>query len=184
MLIKLQAHLRSNVVAYLALFVALGGTSYAAFRLPTNSVGTRQIRNHAVTAAKVKVGSLLARDFRSGQLPTGQRGVQGNSGQQGPQGSPGGLGSQGPKGAAGANGATNVVVRDGTPGASQAVCHPGERATGGGAEANGSLTTSEPAYSTDGGLTYGSVPEGGIPTAWVAQTSGSAVDVFVICAAP
>ena len=27
-------HLRGNVVAYIALFVALGGTSYAAFSLP------------------------------------------------------------------------------------------------------------------------------------------------------
>ena len=36
--------MRHNVVAYLALFVALGGTSYAAIRLPANSVGARQIK--------------------------------------------------------------------------------------------------------------------------------------------
>jgi hypothetical protein len=58
-------------VATLALFVALGGASYAASTLPPNSVGTQQLRDGAVTAPKVKHGSLLARDFRTGQLPTG-----------------------------------------------------------------------------------------------------------------
>lgn len=45
-------HLQSNVVAYLALFVALGGTSYAAVSLPANSVGNRQIRNHSIDPDK------------------------------------------------------------------------------------------------------------------------------------
>jgi hypothetical protein len=36
--------IRKNLIAYLALFVALGGTSYAAVSLPGNSVGTRQLR--------------------------------------------------------------------------------------------------------------------------------------------
>jgi len=46
-------HLRGNAVAYLALFVALGGTGYAAVNLPAGSVGTRQLRNGAVTPAKL-----------------------------------------------------------------------------------------------------------------------------------
>ena len=45
---RIVSHLRGNAVAYLALFVALGGTSYAV-AVPANSVGTRQIRNHAIT---------------------------------------------------------------------------------------------------------------------------------------
>ena len=49
---RIASHLRSNAVAYLALFVALGGTSYA-FAVPRNSVGTRQIRNHAITPVKL-----------------------------------------------------------------------------------------------------------------------------------
>src|SRR5437764_3295677 len=48
----LSAHLRSNVVGYLALFVALGGTSYAAANLSSNSVGARQIRRHSITPSK------------------------------------------------------------------------------------------------------------------------------------
>jgi hypothetical protein len=55
---KLAHHLRRNAVAYLALFVALGGTSYAAVNLPANSVGTRQLKNHSVTPAKLDRGSI------------------------------------------------------------------------------------------------------------------------------
>ena len=52
------AHLRDNAVAYLALFVSLGGTSYAAFSIPANSVGTRQVRNGAITTKKIANGSI------------------------------------------------------------------------------------------------------------------------------
>jgi hypothetical protein len=40
----------ANVAATLALFVSLGGASYAAIELPANSVGQRQLRTGAVTA--------------------------------------------------------------------------------------------------------------------------------------
>jgi hypothetical protein len=49
---RVLSHVRQNVVAYLALFVALGGTSYAAVSLPRNSVGARQIKNHSITPVK------------------------------------------------------------------------------------------------------------------------------------
>jgi hypothetical protein len=45
-------HLRDNAVAYLALFIALGGTSYAAIHIPAGSVGPRQIKNHSITPIK------------------------------------------------------------------------------------------------------------------------------------
>jgi hypothetical protein len=51
-------HLKSNAVAYVALFVALGGTSYAAFSLPPGSVGTRALKNHSVSAVKLDRGSI------------------------------------------------------------------------------------------------------------------------------
>ena len=59
----------ANLTASLALFVALGGTSYAALQLPKNSVGATQITRNSVTSPKVKRGSLLRSDFKaSGRL--------------------------------------------------------------------------------------------------------------------
>lgn len=48
----------SNVVALLALFVALGGSAYAATQLPKNSVGPKQLKKNAVTTAKIKKGAV------------------------------------------------------------------------------------------------------------------------------
>lgn len=53
-------HARANLIAYLALFVALGGTSYAAINLPANSVGTRQLKNNSITPIKFNRGSVGA----------------------------------------------------------------------------------------------------------------------------
>jgi hypothetical protein len=58
MITRLCSHIRSNAVAYLALFIALGGTGYAATNLPALSVGTRQLRNGAVTTAKLAKSSV------------------------------------------------------------------------------------------------------------------------------
>lgn len=55
---KILDHLKGNAVAYLALFVALGGTGYAAIRLPAGSVGNRQLKNHSVTPVKLDRGSI------------------------------------------------------------------------------------------------------------------------------
>lgn len=48
------------VISLIALFVALGGTSYAAIKLPKNSVGTKQLKKNAVTGAKIKSGAVTA----------------------------------------------------------------------------------------------------------------------------
>jgi hypothetical protein len=56
-------------VSTIALLVASGGTSYAAFTLPRNSVGTRQIKNKAVTLPKIAPGAQkrLRRPARRGR---------------------------------------------------------------------------------------------------------------------
>ena len=97
-----------TVVAYLALFVALGGSSYAAITLKRNSVKTRHIARGAVTSPKVRDQSLLARDFAAGQLPAG---LKGDTGEKGDKGDPGEKGDQGVPGQPGA---------DGTPGTARA----------------------------------------------------------------
>jgi hypothetical protein len=50
---RIVSHLKNNVVAWAALFIALGGTGYAAVSLPAGSVGSKQLRNGAVTPAKL-----------------------------------------------------------------------------------------------------------------------------------
>jgi Collagen triple helix repeat (20 copies) len=97
-------HLRHNAIAYVALVLAMGGTSYAATTLPANSIGTRQLQNGAVTGQKVRAHSLLAQDFKLGQLSSGVKGNTGAAGLQGPKGDSGTAGAQGPKGDTGATG--------------------------------------------------------------------------------
>jgi hypothetical protein len=77
------------LVALVALFVASSGGAYAALNLPANSVGTKQLKNGAVTGVKVKDRSLLASDFKHGQLPKGAKGNPGPTGPPGANGNPG-----------------------------------------------------------------------------------------------
>jgi hypothetical protein len=61
------------VVACIALTVALGGTSYAAIKLPKNSVGTKQLKRNAVTSPKVKNNAITGADVLEsslGQVPS------------------------------------------------------------------------------------------------------------------
>jgi hypothetical protein len=53
--------------------VALGGTSYAAIKLPANSVGTKQLKRSAVTGVKVKRNTLTGtqiNESRLGRVPS------------------------------------------------------------------------------------------------------------------
>lgn len=173
-------------VALVALFVALGGSSYAAITLGKNSVKSKHIgkgqvkradiQNNAINSSKVEFLSLRASDFRPGELP------------QGPQG------PQGPKGDAGA---TNVKVRAAS-GVDKVTAHclPGERATGGGADSFGGFVVGQ--GPTDQPLAFFSPPNqeppgGYTPTAWSAaavevDTTGvvgpADVTAWVVCAAP
>jgi hypothetical protein len=65
----------SNVIASLALFVALGGVAVAA--LPQNSVGTKQLKKNAVTAVKIKKGSVNSAKIAHGAVVSGK--IAGNS---------------------------------------------------------------------------------------------------------
>jgi hypothetical protein len=93
------AHLRQNAVAYVALALAAGGTSYAALRVPRNSVGSRQLRARAVTPSKVAPKTIA---LFKGQA--GAAGAKGDPGAAGPPGTPGTAGAAGAKGDTGAPG--------------------------------------------------------------------------------
>ena len=60
----------ANVVATLALFIALGGASYAATQLPKNSVGSKQLKKNAVTTAKIKNGAVTGAKINLSSLET------------------------------------------------------------------------------------------------------------------
>jgi hypothetical protein len=59
-------YLKRHHMGVLALFIALGGTSYAATQLPRNSVGSAQIRAGAVTTAKIHNGAITAAKLSPG----------------------------------------------------------------------------------------------------------------------
>jgi hypothetical protein len=164
----------ANLTATLALIVALGGTSYAAIKLPANSVGSTQLKKHAVTSSKLRAnavtsgtvrnGSLRAADFKAGQLPTGP---------------------------AGPAGATNIVSRRvpslpvaaGAVGAVKMACLPGERAITAGLQSDAdllnifSVTESFP-------ITTGDVPTGWYVEARNTASASNQFLAFLVCAKP
>ena len=56
------------VISVIALFVALGGTGYAALSLPKNSVGAKQLKKKAVTAPKIANGAVTAAKIKTAGL--------------------------------------------------------------------------------------------------------------------
>ena len=105
-------HLRRNAVAYVALFVALGGVSYAAVSLPRNSVGTAQLKRGAVRAADVRAGAVTSRAIKDRTIQARDIApgvtLQGVAGPVGPAGPAGPAGAAGTRGADGAEGPQGV----------------------------------------------------------------------------
>jgi hypothetical protein len=84
----------ANVMSSIAVFVALGGTSYA-LTLPKNSVGPAQIRKGAVGPTEIRTGAVRSRDVRNRSLGVqdlslaARTSLRGRVGEQGPPGPPG-----------------------------------------------------------------------------------------------
>jgi hypothetical protein len=139
-------HLKSNAVAYVALFVALGGTSYAASQLPKNSVTTKQIKDgnvknadlaqNAVTSSRIKDASIKSSDLAKGVVttgpagPTGPVGPAGATGSGGPQGDKGEKGDRGNDGVNGATGPPGPTEGVATDQFTQSHINPGAEVTG------------------------------------------------------
>lgn len=184
---KLRGRLTyANVMATIAVFIALGGASYAAFKVPKNSVGPKQLRKNAVTSAKVKDGSLMSADFGQDQLPAGPMGK---------------VGPPGPPGVA------TVITRygpetefsTGHSGISYAACKPGENVTGGGFDSDVKSPINSDYHIIDerpsieaelgGEVRYVPPPDGGKATGWFVgignETGASfAIRAYVQCASP
>jgi hypothetical protein len=113
----------SAAIAVLALFVALGGSSYAAVK-----VTGKDIRNGTVSSADIRDRSLRPRDFKPGVLRQGPVGPVGPTGLRGPAGPAG----------AGLTGMQRVIVTQPagtlTAVSATAQCPAGKFAISGGAE--------------------------------------------------
>jgi len=112
--------LRRNTIALAALFVALGGTTYAASTalIGTNTVASPQVVNGSLQAkdlsAKARRALKADRGARGVVGARGARGPTGVQGAQGPRGLQGAQGIQGPQGPSGPARAYAVVAADGT----------------------------------------------------------------------
>lgn len=137
----------ANVVASIALFVALGGTSFAltlgkdsvkSKNIAREAVRTSDLAKGAVNSAKVKDGSLLAGDFKAGQLPAGPTGPKGAKGATGPKGSQGipGLSGLERKAALSADNSES-------PKSAVATCAAGKQAISGGYDISGGKNPNE-----------------------------------------
>jgi len=106
MMAPMRRHLTyANVISTVCLFIALGGSAYAAV-----TITGKEVKDNSLTSADIRNGTLKSTDFGRGVLPpagssqAGAQGPQGPAGPQGetgPKGETGAQGERGPKGDAG-----------------------------------------------------------------------------------
>jgi hypothetical protein len=183
-------------VAVAAVFVALGGTSYAVISSSTvpdslgvfhacvnrSSGGIRIVTNPSSCHKAVAHGKHKA----LGELPV----AWSQTGPAGKNGTNGSKGTSGSNGTNGTNGATTVTTREGsaksvangTTGTATASCNAGEKATGGGSSVSGSPS----GWTVNEGFP---TPPSGTPTGWqvrATNTTGGTNNLvaIVICASP
>ncbi len=104
----------ANVMATIAVFVALGGSSYAAIKVTGKDVRDASLTGKDLKDESVKsadVSGLTSRDFAAGQLPAGAPGPKGDSGPQGPAGPAGADGAAGAKGEKGDRGEAGPLIQ-------------------------------------------------------------------------
>ena len=169
----------ANVMATIAVFLGLGGSSYAVVKITGKEVKNGSltgvdIKNGSLSGLDIRNRSLHALDFADGELPQGQPGPQGA---QGPKGDPG---------------ATKAVVRTSSGhGVQITTCLPGETATGGGGHSpDGFVIATGPASHPQAFFSANGPPaEFQGSTTWEARAvkiDGSDADVttWVVCVSP
>lgn len=102
LLARVRGHLSyANVVASLALFLALGGGAYAAATLPRNSVGPAQLRTNSVGASEIRSRAVRSSEIANGSIQLTDLSASARAqlrGNQGLAGAPGPAGPAGPSG--------------------------------------------------------------------------------------
>ena len=167
MFVKLLSLLRQQSLGALALFIVLGGTSYA---VATNSIGSAQLKNNSVQSADVRNGTLTISDIRRRTFYTRTE-----------------------SDARYLRGTITVTARRGVnpgeAGGTRATCPAGYEATGGGVSPSNAftmvVTVSEPVIEN---TAAGNLPPGqhAAATAWIglarnnAPTAGD-VTVIAVC---
>ena len=199
---RLRRPTYTDITATLALFVALGGSSYAAATLTggnirngtltgsdlrDESVTGRDIDNATLTGSDVKTGSVTSSDVDDESLVTEDVGA--GQAPAGPAGPPG------PQGESRAPVRRSVEVRmlTGETAEASASCQPGEVAVGGGAGHDGQAGDNVGILADEPLRADGSPPADGQPaTQWHAigqniQLVGppeTRMSVYVLCARP
>jgi hypothetical protein len=188
----------ANVMATVAVFLALGGGAYALSGVPDRSgvyhgcVATSGALRVVAKASSCRKAKTVRRRTRRVRIP-GESAIAWN--QQGR------AGQNGANGLSGANGATNAVIRfasftSNTSGQSSHVhvqCNTGERAVGGGigwTQSPGSgdgVLYSGPEDANFGSTTFPA--QGATPTGWAGEIktsdgAGKTGRVYAICASP
>lgn len=201
----------SNVVSLVALFIALGGVSYAMVAIPKNSVGSAQIKRNSIGSSEIKPASISSSELSSGSVGSREMKSDGVASPQvkdgsltladfaanqipaGPKGQPGAAGPAGPAGTA------SVVMRKGNVvnvladgfATSSASCLAGEKATGGGVfnESQVKTTVITSSYPTPNGGSTAATLTGVAATGWkvwVANNGAITHDAqaYVMCVSP
>ena len=124
----------ANLIALLALFVAIGGSAYA-FHLGKNAVKTTNIKDGAVTEAKIANAAISASKLATGAVKTPSVVVR----------------------------YAYKPLNDNSNAIPEADCQPGEVAVGGGGQAQNQASDIQFHDLTPTNGSGGSVPQGGVP---------------------
>ena len=142
-------HLQRHFVGYLALFVALGGTSFAAAAL----INGTQIKPHTIPKNRLTNSAIASLKGRRGpQGPAGPAGATGPAGPAGPAGAPGAPGPAGVSGYQRVSAAAVAVPTGGADVSALAECPAGKQAISGsyftaGSAGGAKIRTESSAYS-------------------------------------
>jgi hypothetical protein len=91
---RLYSHVSyANVMATVAVFIALGGSAYAVSQLPRDSVGPAQIKRGGVGASELRTGAVSSRSVRDRSLTLRDISAPARGSLRGAKGDPGPAGT-------------------------------------------------------------------------------------------